>query len=50
MRKHKNYLGKHEGKTALGRTSRRWEECFKIDLQVWCEAVDWIKITWKIVQ
>jgi hypothetical protein len=35
-------VGKPEGKRALGRPSRRWEDNFKMDLQeVGCGGMDW---------
>jgi hypothetical protein len=40
---HRVLVGKPEGKTALGRPRRRWEDNIKTDLQeigVWCG--DWI--------
>jgi hypothetical protein len=36
-------LGKPEGKRALGRPRRRWEDNIKMDLQVVeCGGMDWI--------
>ena len=38
-------VGKPEGKTPLGRPSRRWEDNIKMDLQeVGCGSMDWIKL------
>jgi hypothetical protein len=39
------WWGKAEGKRALGRPRRRWEDNFKIGLQeVGCEGMDWIEL------
>jgi len=38
-------VGKPEGKSSLGRTSSRWEDNIKMDLQeVGCGAMDWIEL------
>jgi hypothetical protein len=38
-------VGKHEGKIALGRPRRRWEDNIKADLQkVECGDMDWIEL------
>ena len=38
-------MGKPEGKTPLGRPSRRWEDNIKMDLQeVECGGMDWIDL------
>jgi len=38
-------LGEPEGKRPRGRTSRRWEDNFKMDLQeVGCGGVYWIEL------
>jgi hypothetical protein len=38
-------VGKPEGKRALGRSRRRWEDNIKMDLQeVGCGGVDWIEL------
>ena len=38
-------VGKHEGKTPLGRPRRRWEDNIKMDLQeVGCGCMDWIEV------
>jgi hypothetical protein len=38
-------VGKREGKRALGRPRRRWEDNIKIDLkEVGCGGVDWIDL------
>ena len=38
-------VGKPEGKSPLGRPSRRWEDNIKMDLQeVGCGAMDWIEL------
>ena len=38
-------VGKPEGKSPLGRHSRRWEDNIKMDLQeVGCGAIDWIEL------
>ena len=38
-------VGKHEGKIALGRPRRRWEDNIKMDLQeVGCGGMDWIEL------
>jgi hypothetical protein len=38
------FMGKPEGKRPLGRTSRRWEDNIKMDLQeVGCGCMDWIE-------
>jgi hypothetical protein len=38
-------LGKHEGKRALGRHRRRWEDNIKMDFQeVGFEVMDWIDL------
>jgi hypothetical protein len=38
-------VGKHEGKRALGRPGRRWEDNIKMDLQeVGCGCMDWIEL------
>jgi hypothetical protein len=37
-------VGKPEGKSSLGRFSRRWEDNIKMDLQeVGCSGMDWIE-------
>jgi len=42
---HRGLVGKPEGKTPLGRPSRRWEDNIKIDLQeVGCGGMDWIEL------
>jgi len=39
------WVGKPEGKKALGRPRRRWEDNIKIDLQeVGCGGRDWIEL------
>jgi hypothetical protein len=39
------WVGKPEGKKALGRPRRRWEDNIKMDLQeVGCGARDWIEL------
>jgi len=39
-------VGKSEGKRLLGRSSRRWEDNIKMDLQeVGCGGMDWIDVT-----
>ena len=39
-------MGKSEGKRLLGRSSRRWEDNIKMDLQeVGCGGMDWIDVT-----
>jgi hypothetical protein len=36
-------VGKHEGRTPLGRPRRKWEENIRMDLQeVGCRGMDWI--------
>ena len=38
-------VGKPEGKRALGRPRRRWEDNIKMDLQeVRCGSMDWIEL------
>jgi hypothetical protein len=38
-------VGKSEGKTPLGRPSRRWDDNIKINLQeVGCGCIDWIEL------
>ena len=38
-------MGKPEGKRALGRPRRRWEDNIKMDLQdVGCGIMDWVKL------
>jgi len=38
-------VGKLEGKRALGRPRRRWEDNIKLDLEeVGCAGMDWIKL------
>jgi hypothetical protein len=38
-------VGKPEGKRALGRPRRRWEDIIKIDLQkMGCVGMDWIEL------
>jgi len=38
-------FGKHEGKSPMGRTRRRWEDNIKMDLQeVGCWGMDWIEL------
>ena len=38
-------VGKLEGKRALGRPRRRWEDNIKMDLQeVGCGGMDWIEL------
>jgi hypothetical protein len=38
-------VAKREGKRPLGRTSHKWEENIKLDLQkVGCGGMDWIKL------
>ena len=38
-------VGKPEGKRALGRPRRRWEDNIKMDLQeVGCGGMDWIEL------
>ena len=38
-------VGKPEGKRALGRLKRTWEDNIKMDLQeVGCESMDWIEL------
>jgi len=38
-------VGKHDGKRALGRTRRRWENNIKMDLQeVGCGGMEWIEL------
>jgi hypothetical protein len=38
-------VGKPEGKRPLGRSSRRWEDNIKMNLQdVRCGGMDWIKL------
>jgi hypothetical protein len=38
-------VGKPEGKRALGRSRRRWEDTIKMDLQeVGCGVIDWIEL------
>jgi len=38
-------VGKPEGKTPLGRPTRRWEDNIKMDLQeVGCGGMDWIDL------
>ena len=38
-------VGKPEGKRALGRPRRRWEDNIKMDLQeVGCGVMDWIEL------
>jgi hypothetical protein len=38
-------VGKPEGKRALGRLRRRWEDNIKMDLQeVGCGLMDWIEL------
>jgi len=38
-------VGKPEGKRPFGRTRRRWEDNFKMDLQnVGCGGTDWIEL------
>jgi hypothetical protein len=40
-------VGKPEGKRALGRHRRRWEDNIRVDLQeVGCGGVDWIELAW----
>ena len=35
-------MGKHDGKRALGRARRRWDDNIKMDLQeVGCGSMDW---------
>jgi len=35
-------VGKHDGKRALGRARRRWDDNIKMDLQeVGCGSMDW---------
>ena len=39
-------VGKPEGKRALARTRRRWEDNIKMDLQeVGCGGVEWIELS-----
>jgi len=42
-------VGKHEEKSPLGRSRRRWEDNIKMDLQeVGCGGMDWIdKDKWR---
>jgi hypothetical protein len=36
-------MGKPEGKSPLGKPTRRWEDNIKVDVQkVGCEGMDWI--------
>jgi hypothetical protein len=48
-------VGKPEGKTPLGRPSRRWEDNIKMDLQeVRCGGIDWIEVardreSWRVL-
>ena len=38
-------MGKHEGKRPLGRSSRRWKNNIKLDIQeVEYEGMDWIDV------
>jgi hypothetical protein len=38
-------VGKPEGKSPLGRSTRRWEDNIKMDLQeVGCGGMDWIEL------
>jgi hypothetical protein len=38
-------VGKPEGKRQLGKTSRRWEDNIKLDLQeVGCGGMDWVEL------
>jgi hypothetical protein len=38
-------VGKSEGKRALGRSRRRWEDNIKMDFQeVGCGGMDWIEL------
>ena len=38
-------MGKPEGKRALGRPKRRWENNIKMDLQeVGCRSMEWIEL------
>jgi hypothetical protein len=38
-------VGKHDGKRALGRARRRWENNIKMDLQeVGCGGMEWIEL------
>jgi hypothetical protein len=42
---YRGLVGKTEGKTALERSSHRWEENIKKDFQeVGCGSVDWIQL------
>ena len=39
-------VGKPEGKSSLGRPTRRWEYNIKVDLQeVGCGGMDWIELS-----
>jgi hypothetical protein len=39
------FVRKPEGKRPLGRTTRRWEDNIKMDLQeVGCAGMDWIEL------
>ena len=41
----KGLVGKPEGRKALGRPRRRWDDNIKMDLQeVGCGSVDWIDL------
>ena len=46
MHKYKVVLvGKPEGKSAVGRPRRRWEDNIKMDLQeMRCEVMDWMDV------
>jgi len=39
-------VGRHEGKTPLGRLRHGWEDNIKMDLQkVGCGGMDWLELT-----
>jgi hypothetical protein len=43
--RYKVLVGKHDGKTPLGRPRRRWKDNIKMDLQdVGCGGLDWIEL------
>jgi hypothetical protein len=43
---YRNFIGKSEGKTPLGRTQRRWKGDIKVGLnEIIHKAADWINVT-----
>ena len=41
IRLYRVLVRKHEGKRALGRPRRRWEDVIKMDLKKWIGAMNW---------